>query len=455
MELLCYLYEGWDPRIRPATSRRDWMDATPEAFAYRCLPLNIANAHGWEILSPCSFEAEWTGGSRPEDVRITADAGANPLEVPVALFGQGVITFHIQALFRTPPGWNLWVGGPPNSPRDGIAPLGGVIETDWSPYTFTMNWQFTRPGHRIRFEAGDVICHLFPVERDTVESVTPRFLPIESEPDLKQAFEAWSASREAFQAEVALNPPSRPADKWQKLYYRGVMPDGSPGPGGHQSKLRPADFGSGGSRATCPVSPQVRDQTPQIGTNPLALARRDWLLTAQSRLRSLSARASGLMRFDELTPEAFLDQFYAANRPVVLGTLSGLLEPGTNLAHEAEGDFTPLNQAITNSLKVQVSGSSQIALVAPSETPRLYNSRDALSDIEDLLAPDLDLAAYPLAQGLNVQALTLAPGDVLFIPVGWWHQVRALEAGASLICTQFPWPNASGADYPLGDARTD
>src|SRR4051812_45121993 len=29
--------------IVPAPARRDWMDATHEKFAYRCLPLNIAN----------------------------------------------------------------------------------------------------------------------------------------------------------------------------------------------------------------------------------------------------------------------------------------------------------------------------------------------------------------------------------------------------------------------------
>src|SRR5689334_8953002 len=58
-DFICYLHEGWNPRIRPAEATRPWMDATPEAFAYRCLPLNIANAHGWEILSPCSFEAIW------------------------------------------------------------------------------------------------------------------------------------------------------------------------------------------------------------------------------------------------------------------------------------------------------------------------------------------------------------------------------------------------------------
>ena len=68
-ELVCYLHAGWAPLIRPAPATRAWMDATPEAFAYRCLPLNIANAHGWEILSPCGFEAVWDGGSTVADFR--------------------------------------------------------------------------------------------------------------------------------------------------------------------------------------------------------------------------------------------------------------------------------------------------------------------------------------------------------------------------------------------------
>ena len=38
------------------------------------------------------------------------------------------------------------VQGPINRPKDGIAALPGIIETDWSPYSFTMNWMFTRPG---------------------------------------------------------------------------------------------------------------------------------------------------------------------------------------------------------------------------------------------------------------------------------------------------------------------
>jgi hypothetical protein len=40
------------------------MDDTNQRFAYRCIPLSIANASGWEIVLPFSFSAVWNGGSR-------------------------------------------------------------------------------------------------------------------------------------------------------------------------------------------------------------------------------------------------------------------------------------------------------------------------------------------------------------------------------------------------------
>src|SRR4051794_16746793 len=107
MDLTCYVFAGWEPRIRPASSKREWMDEAPEAFPYRCLPLNIANGHGWEILSPCGFEVVWKGGLNVSDVVVRPDPGARPEDVPVALFGQGTFTFHVQGLLRTAPGWNL------------------------------------------------------------------------------------------------------------------------------------------------------------------------------------------------------------------------------------------------------------------------------------------------------------------------------------------------------------
>jgi hypothetical protein len=242
MKLSCYLHPSWRPLIRPAEATREWMTNSPESFAYRCLPLNIANAHGWEVLSPCAFRACWTGGMAAEDVIVECPPGTPPEQRPVGLFGQAVLTFHVQGLFRTEPGWNLWVGGSPNRFKDGLQALTGIIETDWSPYTFTMNWRFTRPNEWVWFEAGEPICFFFPVQRGALEAIEPVFESFTDHPEVEQSFAEWSRSRSEFQAAVAANPPQAPADRWQKAYYRGVQPDGSPGPEDHQAKVRLKPF---------------------------------------------------------------------------------------------------------------------------------------------------------------------------------------------------------------------
>ena len=218
------------------------MDASPSQFAYRCLPLNIANAHGWEILTPAGFSAYWNGGSDPKDVTLHSDADMPSVAAPQALFGQATLTIHIQGIFRTPPGWDLMVGGSPNRAKDGIAPLSGVIETDWSPYTFTMNWRFTRRNHWVRFEPGEPICFIMPVQRNALDQMEPRFAKLSDNPDLKRQFEAWSKSRDAFQASVSASRPSAPTQQWQKRYYRGVDMDDREGVPDHVSKLRLKPF---------------------------------------------------------------------------------------------------------------------------------------------------------------------------------------------------------------------
>lgn len=270
MELTCYVMDGWNPRIRPASNQREWMEASPERFAYRCLPLAIANSSGWEVLSPCGFAARWNGGPLASDVEVRLDPGVDPRNAPVALFGQGTITFHVEGLFRTPPGWNLWVSGSPNAAKDGIAPLGGIIETDWSPYSFTMNWRFTRPDVWIRFEENEPFCFFFPVQRQLIEGIKPEIRPLDEVPELKAEFLAWSASRDAFHKWVAEAKPTAPADKWQKLYYRGLRPDGSPGAEDHVSKVRARPFG-------CPVTSGLGGMAepvskPMRGAPAMALA---------------------------------------------------------------------------------------------------------------------------------------------------------------------------------------
>src|ERR1700760_4807538 len=132
MKLSAFVVDGHTVDIRPAPVERDWMDNTDQRYAYRCLPLSIANAHGWEILCAEAFTAVWDGGQAMEAVKVTPDDPDTRVPPAIGHFGSGVLTFHVSCLFRTEPGYDLMVQGPINAPKDAIAALAGVIETDWS-----------------------------------------------------------------------------------------------------------------------------------------------------------------------------------------------------------------------------------------------------------------------------------------------------------------------------------
>jgi hypothetical protein len=63
MKLTLYPLTVEAPPVRPADPRRNWMDETPESFAYRCLPLALANQHGWEVTTQAGFTASFVAGT--------------------------------------------------------------------------------------------------------------------------------------------------------------------------------------------------------------------------------------------------------------------------------------------------------------------------------------------------------------------------------------------------------
>lgn len=241
MELICYSISGEPPpEIVPAPVQRQWMDTEGNGSAYRCLPLNIANAHGWLILNPAPFVAEWNGSAERDGVVVRPTAPGRSL-IGSSHFGAGILTFTVNALFTTSPGYDLVVTGPFNQPKDAIQPLTGIVETDWAPFTFTMNWKFTRNDTQIAFESGEPFCMIFPVRRGLVEEVETDMRPIESNEGLFAAYTAWVASRRAFHEGLAVPGSEAQVEKWQKDYFRGASRFGQ-SPPDHRTKLRVKSF---------------------------------------------------------------------------------------------------------------------------------------------------------------------------------------------------------------------
>jgi hypothetical protein len=238
MRLICYPTSGEPPKIVAAPVERGWMDRTGQGFAYRCLPLNIANAYGWLVLNTVPFIAQWDGGSGIDAISLSAAGGSL---LASSHFGSGVLTFNVPALFRTEPGYDLMVTGPLNEPKDGIQPLTGVVETDWAPFTFTMNWKFTRKLVPVAFERDEPFCMIFPVKRGLVEEVEPEIRALESDPELRSAYLAWADSRRGFNNDLKLPGSEAQAQKWQKDYFRGTASIGA-APADHRTRLKLREF---------------------------------------------------------------------------------------------------------------------------------------------------------------------------------------------------------------------
>jgi hypothetical protein len=236
--LECFTLSDHPPPLAPARADRTWMDRVYGRHPYRCLPMAIANGYGWEILCPAAFEVRWTGGATTDALILRQRDGAPHFDhFAVSNFGYGIVTFHPGYLFRTPPGWHLFATGPMNDPKHGAGALSGVIETDWLPYPFTMNWKLTRPG-TVSFEKGEPFCLIYPVRQGDVERMQPQIKTMADEPDLNRQHEAWRSSRAEFKNRNKNNPALQAKEAWQRYYFTGKGPDGEAKPITHQHKLR-------------------------------------------------------------------------------------------------------------------------------------------------------------------------------------------------------------------------
>jgi hypothetical protein len=110
------------------------------------------------------------------------------------------------------------------------------------------------------------------------------------------------------------------------------------------------------------------------------------------------------------------------------------------------GTVTPLHHDLTNNLFAQIHGRKRFLLVPSYQLPYLYNDRHVFTDV-DPEAVDLD--KHPLFAKARVHEVVLGPGEVLFLPIGWWHHVRALDASISVSYTNFRFPNY----YPSAELR--
>jgi hypothetical protein len=208
--------------ISPSKLKRDWMDETREKYAYRCLPLNIANQYGWTVHSPFSFYAEWNGS---QEIDGLYTHGSNFVS---SHFGHGILTINVDFVLKTEKNISIYVKGVSNNPKENIYPLEGIVETDWLPFTFTMNYKFYKPG-RVEFYENEPLFMFFPIERSFIETFDIEYFPIELDENMSHEYNKYLQSRKEHIEEKRSG--------WQKYYITGNIVDEKKELFNHKTKM--------------------------------------------------------------------------------------------------------------------------------------------------------------------------------------------------------------------------
>lgn len=265
--------EGVRPEwvIEPAPKSRYWMDQTKD-FAYRCMPMTMANHMGWVVRCPVDFACQWNGLESKDNMAFSFRDSHPDIRSQINNhFGFGIITFQIPWLFRTYPGDDvtpqdhkvgLLARGMPNEWIFNCHPLEGYVETWWLPFTFTMNWKVIEPGFNVMFRKGDPICFLQPYDLALLTNTHPEIRQIATDEVLARQYEKWGRSRERFN-----HDPRRKPDEWQRGYHKGEPGEGIEPVEGHMTHLKLEQFTHDERRADVP---EKVERPPELGRGKAA-----------------------------------------------------------------------------------------------------------------------------------------------------------------------------------------
>jgi hypothetical protein len=128
------------------------------------------------------------------------------------------------------------------------------------------------------------------------------------------------------------------------------------------------------------------------------------------------------MQFPELMREIRIPQW-----------VPNVLETSINLWF-GRGSVTPLHYDATNNFFAQQYGVKHWTIFSPADTPHVYphpiDSKMAHLSSVDLDNPDLrNQPNFSLARPIR---FTVHPGELLYLPAFWWHQVRSPEVATSV-----------------------
>lgn len=110
-----------------------------------------------------------------------------------------------------------------------------------------------------------------------------------------------------------------------------------------------------------------------------------------------------------------------------------MLWMGKRNGASGEDPCTSLHRDTTHGFLGQVRGTKTVVLCSPDQAEKVYPVR-AYNSFQScqVQARRPDYERFPLARGLRTIELTVSPGELLVIPVGWFHEMYCAEPVMSI-----------------------
>lgn len=103
-----------------------------------------------------------------------------------------------------------------------------------------------------------------------------------------------------------------------------------------------------------------------------------------------------------------------------------------------EGSMTHMHRDLGNVFLAQIRGRKQVKMVPAKQLHRVYNEVEYYSEAN---FDEEDFADFPLLREATVIRDVIEPGELLLIPVGWWHFLKSLDVTISVTMTNFRFSN--------------
>jgi hypothetical protein len=138
--------------------------------------------------------------------------------------------------------------------------------------------------------------------------------------------------------------------------------------------------------------------------------------------------------FPQLTNDIKLPDYFKEKRLI-----------STNLWFAGAGNITPLHYDLVHNLFAQVIGRKRFILFEPKQVRLLYPfpKSSPIAHFSRVNIDNPDLGMFPHFRHAKPLECALEPGDILFIPIFWWHQVYSLDMSVSISF----WSNPEWTKY--------